>query len=520
MAESIKIQKVNSSPLQNSNASNEGDLKVRAASSEPLEKEEFLARPLNGKFLNIDIEIQPGDESERLLGSPHRKRVTGQFHSQKWIETICFAILLILGIALFFFQYIMPLAVMAIHFGSGVVDSVDLERGILGISRNLDALPISDVTFGSTCPSDYEIANLGSWQGSFPFCSHSESRETKHDASKCPFFSNGISSKEYTVWKNSKLCVKRITRVSNSSLLCPAGSVKCYPGVCVEGTDCGITEIRIEDAFRNDTGWYSTYYNNFYVNYRKDTGAAPIVSFAVVHGKPGLCLNPSEFYFQHNHSAMGFQANGCGRYGSLKNTTQLDSDSSINIINCQHWDPVPAEILREAENETGYLVAIPRLALKDAPPCLTFNLQFFLNSLDFINNSRKLTSGFIALIMALLIVGTILIGKYLIAGQDKKAIFHGAFIFALIAILTTIPAAMTITQGNADLNAFQQQLTSMKDSKCFVESGSQQVITDFMTTSLTTIEVTLTWLVYSIVNWIGPIVVGVGIWYGRAVWKW
>ena len=136
-------------------------------------------------------------------------------------------LLAIVGITAILFHHAMPIAIMAIHFGPGVVSSGDVAGGALGIYRNLDVAPISDIIFSPYCPSGYEMLNLGTWPGTKSFCYEFGLIDTSYNASRCRNEYQSIFSKQYTSWKGSSICVKRIEEVSNSST-CPSGYVKCY----------------------------------------------------------------------------------------------------------------------------------------------------------------------------------------------------------------------------------------------------------------------------------------------------
>ena len=415
----------------------------------------------------------------------------------------------IIGLAALLFNYAMPIAIMAIHFGPGVVSSGEVAGGALGIYRNLGAAPISDITFGSSCSSGYEMINLGTWPGTKSFCYDFGRIETNYNSSECWNEYYSISSQDYIIWGNGPICVKRIEQVSNSST-CPSGYVKCYSGVCAKGTDCGITEISLETTARTDTGWFSIQYDtSAYVNYRKDVGVLPISTFAIVHGQPSVCLNPYEYGVQNNYDAIKSLATGCGRYRDFSGVTQLSSDSSLSIINAQPWGSEPLNLPKFSDQvgrdgQMGYLMAVPRLEINDLSPCLTFNLQTFLDGTEKLHSTRKVTTGFIITIIVLLgisIIGSILGG----IKSGKAAIGVLACILVLIAILTIPPAAVT-AKMNGDIATFQEELASVTNSNCFVDTDAQQVFTDFVDTAEVATRVVSLWKWYTMGCWCSLVV--------------
>ena len=436
-------------------------------------------------------------------------------------------ILWILGISALLFQFAMPIAIMVVHYGSDVANSEDLEGGISGIYRNLVLAPISDITFDSPCLSGYTKVNLGTWPGTVSFCYDDEHIETYscYDSedfdTSCNYYDcrnreYSLGSEEYTIWRNTSVCVKRIEQVSNASS-CPSGYVKCYTGVCAKGTDCGITEIHFESSARTDPGWFSTQYNSSaFANYRKDVGVRPISSFAIAHGQPTVCINRDAYGVQNNYAAIKIEANGCGRYGDFPGVAQLDNDLSTTIFEAQSWGYGPSNrpefVEQVGENDQqGYLIAIPRLEINNLSPCLTFNLQGFLDGADKVRSSRaSSTAGFIITINVFLGIGII----SSIIGAKQGGVVTAAVVFwccVLIITIITTTAAAVLAKSYGDTAAFQENIASVPNSKCFVDPDAQQVITDYVNTSAYVDRIASLWIGYTIGCWTSLVVAAIAL---------
>ena len=232
---------------------------------------------------------------------------------------------------------------------------------------------------------------MGAWPGTVRFCYDGGYIQTTNLDPYCNSYYNATSSTKYNVWRNTNLCAKRIKTISNSST-CPAGYVKCHPGVCALGSDCGITEIHFEQSPRSAPGWYSTNHAGTYINFRKDVGAVPITTFAIVHGQPTVCLNHYKYTAQINYDAIAVKANGCGKYGDFPNVTELESDLSINVFRGQSWKPSPTDLpgfSDQLQTQSAYLIAIPRLQLKDTESCLALDFHDVINHFGYLNDSGK-----------------------------------------------------------------------------------------------------------------------------------
>ena len=242
-------------------------------------------------------------------------------------------------------------------------------------------------------------------------------------------------------------------------------------------------------------------------------GVIPVSTFAIVQGQPTPCVNPYEYGVQNNYGAIKSSANGCGRYGDFSGVTQLDNDLSTNIISAQSRGSYPMSLPEfstqvERNGQQGYLMAIPRLDINNLSPCLTFNLQTFLDGTDSLHSSRKVTTGFSITIIVLLgiaIVGSIL-GTLNYGLEGAIWYSRGGGFMLLIAILTIPPAAVT-ANINRDIATFQAELSSVTNSKCFVDTDAQQVFTDFVETAAVATRVVPLRKWYTMGCWISVVVV-------------
>lgn len=409
-------------------------------------------------------------------------------------------------------QCVILIQMMYAVFGPEATSPEDLVKGIKGIITNLNARPIVDVILnGSRDEEEYDRLYLGKWPGTVPFCYDSGSIQTEFDVSKCSSHYKNISARVYTLWKSTKVYVKKL---SLSSILysfsCPPEYTECASGFCVEkGTDCGITEIHFENSPRNSAGWYSTRYNDTYVNYRKDIGVLPIVSLALVHGQPTLCVNADDGD-QRNYNATAVSSHGCGRYGSFQNVTLIDTDSSINIFNSQPWGNLPMSLPKfasELESQNGYLMGISRLDIKGYSSCLEIDLNDAFWSIKIYYSVADYRWG---LYTSLLIVlfGIAVFNLACDMRRDRGGHFNMAVLFFYLAACSGSVLLFTYLWGDGwypGMVTFQNQLSSVKDSKCFTDSNAQQVLSDLMSTSLRHTKLRKLSLFYLLLDWAGVI---------------
>ena len=149
-------------------------------------------------------------------------------------------------------------------------------------------------------------------------------------------------------------------------------------------------------------------------------------------------------------------------------------------------------------------MAIPRLDINNLSPCLTFNLQTFVDGAESLHSSRKVTTGFSITIIALLGIAIFFsISFGLNYGAPGVLLIVLAYML-LIAILTIPPAAVT---ASSDIATFQDKLSSVTNSKCFADTNPQQVFTDFVDTAAVATRVVPLWKWYTIVCWISVVVI-------------
>lgn len=419
---------------------------------------------------------QPQAEQETKSRKTQRpKRITCDFirsaldncSAKCWAECI--------AVCLFCFQLAMIIAIMVKNFGPGVVSPGDIEGGVSGVLKNLESSPFSDILVASSsCPSGYERLDLGTWPGTEEICTKRTNR-----VKICTRTTVEMLSFSYSSWKNISICVQRVSAMSNSTV-CPTGYTRCYPGVCVQGSQCGVTEVYLEQSARTDSGWYSNNYNNsLYVNYRKDAGVLPISSLGISHGEPVLCVNLKEYAQQLNYFSIKFPGYGCGRYGDFPRTTTLDQDDSLNIFYSQDWTASPVDLpgftSKYEIGQSGYLLSMKRLEMKDNDVCTTLDLQELHDyAIDL--------QGFAITILILVSLVTILVLFAFFDGRDTDmpAIF---VIYPFLIGIVLIPAAIVIGVRSSGLSSYMTRITPAINANCFLDASAQLIFSDFLATA-------------------------------------
>ena len=448
---------------------------------------------------NLQIAVKPSRTNNSLPESSLPKKES----CLEGLRPLLAGCFLVSHVLLLLTMIAMTIAIMVINFSSAAVGSTYVIGGASGIYQNLGVMPMSDIIFATSCPTGYELVDMGAWPGTYPMTDFAGTLVVDNDDSTGITTYDGLSSADYTVWKEVSLCVKRISQVTNSSS-CPTGYTQCVPGVCAYGTDCGITEVHFESTTRTDSGWYSVYSNGTYINYRKDAGVAPISKFSIAQGQPTPCLNPFDYGTQVNYMAIVTGSDGCGRYSTFPGVSQIDSDLSVNIFSYQTWNVLPSTLPQfnsALGNQLGYLMSVPRLELQNVEACLTFNLQTFLDRSNELYSSKALTTGFVITILVL--IGSMIItpGVEIHSKCPEEVVIGTIYVHLILIVILTIPPAIITASQNKDFEAYKDTLFSLSDSNCFTDSYAQLVITDFASILTDSTRLAELWLIFTTIVW-------------------
>lgn len=415
----------------------------------------------------------------------------------------------VFSLFLFFFLTAMQIAIMVKKYASGVVSAEDFEGGFLGLHQNLNSWPFSDITLATECPSGYEALNLGNWPGTAETCVFKD--KLYPSFSQCPDISPGIEAKSYVSWKNMSICAQRVSGFSNSTT-CPAGYTQCYTGVCIQGTECGVTEVYIEESERTTSGWYSNNCGTYYVNYRKDADVLPIVTLAISQGKPELCVNPNEYTAQINYAAIAVPGNGCGRYGNFLGVSKVDNDTSLEIFYAQKWTPSPVDLPlftdQIGDAQTGYLLSIPRLDISNNDECTTLDVQKMLEQSQELQTSGNITAGFsITIILLLGSLVVYLVISYLTTMCAKGEEGFTASLCRFYSVVTIsagillIPVAIITSVRNTSFHEYNDIIDSVISSGCFKDPSMRLLLDDLAAmTSLAEVIAKL-WTAFAVGFW-------------------
>ena len=398
------------------------------------------------------------------------------------------------------------LIVLRVQFTNGA----NIDGAMEGIYKNLGAFPFSDIVFpdnATDCPSGYQAATLGKWPGTMPFCYDVDIIQTYFKENKCRKKYAGQNSSFYHVWKSTSACIKPVNFLNTST--CPSGYTKCTVGVCVEGTDCPITQMKVQSTPENGAGWLNTSFpDGKYLNFRKDEGVPPIVSLELDLGSPTPCVNIYELPIQKNYAAIWRSGIGCLTPGQFAGTTILDEDTAYNAFKSQYWSypvlslPMFNDTL---QNQKAYLTAIPRIQLKDASGCTNFNLQAFTAGGDGLYLADNLSANLSFFSLLLVSVSVLMSAGYFWAKHAEKNFVALLFILTLLVIglsIMAVVAPLNINKYKSSVVPYEADFASIEKSQCFTDASLNAVMTQYLSGVNALRKVATLWTTYAVLYFV------------------
>ena len=412
------------------------------------------------------------------------------------------------------------LIVLLVQFRFGK-SGATIDGAIDGISNNLRALPFSDIVFpnnSTNCPSDYQAASLGKWPGTESFCDDpilNSEKKTGSNKNKCKKKISAKGSAFYHVWKSTSACIKPVNFLNTST--CPSGYTKCTVGVCVEGTDCPITQMKVQSTPDNATGWLNTSFpDGKYLNFRKDEGVPPIVSLELDLGSPTPCVNVNELPIQKNYEAILISGYGCSTPGQFAGATTLDEDTAYNAFKSQSWASSVLSLPRFNEtlqDQKAYLMAIPRIQLKDVSGCTDFNLHTLTAGGDGLSEADSLTT--ILTLLSLGFFGFAIMCLWVFFGHKHVLKRDWPFLLALCLFVVglsvvAVLAPLNIKKNQESVLLYVADIERIENSQCFTETSLNAVMTQYLSGASALSRVVALWSIYEIVFFVtlAPAVVG------------
>ena len=135
------------------------------------------------------------------------------------------------------------------------------------------------------CPDGFEELSLGQWAGTKPFCYGGHTINTTTPRKDCFNWHESIEAQQYTIWKGSSICVKRVESVTNNTKTCPSGYTRCNKDLCVYGSLCPITYLDFSSTPFDQNATPSSSKTNFgvYLNSKREQKKASIWCTASQH---------------------------------------------------------------------------------------------------------------------------------------------------------------------------------------------------------------------------------------------
>lgn len=379
----------------------------------------------------------------------------------------------------------------------------DLDGATQGIYSNLGNFPFTDIILASVCPGGFEELQLGQWPGTNNIChsSGSDTFKTEVKAKKC--FNNYYEStpaQQFTKWKGSSICVKRVKSIRNDTKYCPSGYTKCYSDLCVSGSLCPITHLEFSDIPFDQTTTTGSVKTDFdsYLNFNRDQQKPPIGVLRVSMGTDSPCLDLNEYPTQIYYPAMKEKPNGCLNYGVFPSYRRIDTDTSVDLLSVQPWS---TEVMRlpllnkTLETQSAYLTYVPRLELKNNVYCKSLDLG------GLVHGSSGLDSSSWEITMSLLVlVGLvfILLRYYPMDTEKQKmtALIIGWIATGIVFAFGT----MVISGMTSQTRSFLAEVQEMTNKECLLDQNVQKALTDYISINGSITSMLKAWIIGTILN--------------------
>ena len=401
--------------------------------------------------------------------------------------------------------WILLLIISLMHVFSA--DSKQIAGGSEGIYNNLGYPPITDIMFASSCSGDYTELELGYWPGTVEFCYDYHWLRTSFNRSECWNYYPDTKAQTYTKWKGQSICVKRVTKFTNSSTFCPSGYTKCYKGMCVQGNTCPITSVVIEDSplENTETTGSTQLLDGRYLNYKREQSKQPIALFTLTQGEGTPCISTHEYPLQKNYKPVKEKGNGCKKYGTFPDYKVIDTDTSLNSFQSQVWSGALLdfpEFKKTISQQNAYLTYSTRIELRDTPQCKSMNLE----GLVYASTHAKIAATTSIIILVIELVGLFTATVFLLvmrqnqrySGSDQKLLTYIYAIFGAMGVLTVI-ASILLWQQETRVNSVKEDVYAITERDCFYESSINKIFHDLHTKFGSSARIFPLWVVQAVI---------------------
>jgi len=236
------------------------------------------------------------------------------------------------------------------------------------MAADLKADPIMEVQImneGSTCPSGFQILNLGTWPGTVAGCLCEDGQLwtipcEDVNSPKCKKDLPRSSPIEMYEWDDSIWCVKKAILGKDylRKAECPSGYKECYAGGCF-AKDCPITKLEITST-GEATNKFNNNKENRYLTLTRKQGELPLINLQMTFGDIP-CFIQDLFAQTIKNSTYGLSTikdKNCDKYGLDKMfSTRLASQSAHDLYT-QNSFPYPVTHLPYFENYANTTTSI------------------------------------------------------------------------------------------------------------------------------------------------------------------
>ena len=447
----------------------------------------------------------PSGLYEALLESHLPTRYPHQQHQNIYDKKILRKI--IITFSMIFFLLIQILMTMLIVTHSRVAVNMNIiNGGLQGIYNSVGLSPITDVYLSLSCIAPYTPYSLGYWPGTIDFCYDFGFLNNDYEFDcTTPFWA--IKGQNYTKWRPFQVCVLRANAYYTNTNTCQPGFTLCYAGLCVNGSKCPVTDAEISSSPTTYSDGSSTQIGvGKYFNIRRQHNTLGIGTFSLNIGQNTSCLSTKEWPQQVNYPAIAEKASGCNLYGRYPNTSLIDTQNALSAFQDQPWSFVAASLPNFTDtlsNQSAYLSYSPRLELRNTSYCKILRLDDILSAnaklMPISNMTRNLSKAIAVLLGAAFLVGFLGLCAYCCSGEGKDApaiLVHGLF---LVIGGLLIPAVILSIIENREI--FQVMSSAESMTHCFVASGAQKVIEDFINATTTAADIETLWISAGIIAW-------------------
>ena len=378
---------------------------------------------------------------------------------------------------------------------------LELKGAIENIYMNLNSTPFSDIILAKSCPANYTQKALNVLN----------------------------SSSEHYFWKNNFICVKELNPSSISYGACSyQGLTECYPGFCVSGDKCPVTQIEISVSPRTYGNWSSQNITSgdLYLNYRREKGKVPISTFDASVKQPVRCLSsneylevssssiasPSDWSMNYDIYMQGFS--GCSEYGVFPNISQFDNDSTSSYYSYQsNAGLAVTSNSKDSVSAWTYLTYTSFLVFPVTSK--NYNGELFLKAgaylvayRNFFEKISAALNGFAVVSVITTLVALVMAFRH--RHKDPGTYprwFRLPFLCFNIVIAVLVLAVLARSHVmNKQMSEYVSFFHSLQSQSAFSRGQLSKVVTDYLDRASNLTEKSNIWLPFCVVLWIIKIV--------------